>query len=109
MTNMQPIPDAAIDQYGIGVFFLCLVFCRTDLIGESSDASTDEDIEGYELWCVGAVSDRGPIEDCVGLTCGVCVPVDECMGERDLSGAIPVDDKVRVVDDLFNDNFELAG
>lgn len=109
MTNMQPIPDAAIDQYGIGVFFLCRVFCRTDLIGESSDASTDEDIEGYELWCVGAVSDRGPIEDCVGLTCGVCVAVDECMGERDLSGAIPVDDKVRVVDDLFNDNFELAG
>ena len=31
------------------------------------------------------------------------------MGERDLSGAIPLDDKVRVVDDLFNDNFELAG
>ena len=31
------------------------------------------------------------------------------MGERDLSGAILVVDKVRVVDDLFNDNFELAG
>lgn len=109
MTNMQPIPDAAIDQYGIGVFFLCRVFCRTDLIGESSDASTDEGIEGYELWCVGAVSDREATEECVGLTCGVCVAVDECMGERDLSGAIPVDDKVREVDDLLNDNFELAG
>ena len=99
MTNMQPIPDAAIDQYGIGVFFLCRVFCRTDLFSESSDAATGEDIEEYALWCVGAVD----------LTCGVCVAVDECMGERDLSGAIPVDDKVRVVDDLFNDNFELAG
>lgn len=111
MTNMQPIPDAAMDQYGIGVFFLCRVFCRTDLFGESSDASTDEDIEGYELWCVGAVSDREATEECVGLTCGVCVAVDECMGERDLSGATPVDDKVRrrVVNDLFNDNFELAG
>lgn len=102
MTNMQPIPDAAIDQYGIGVFFLCRVFCRTDLFGESSDAAiTDEDIEGYQLWCVGAGA--------VDLTCGVCVAVDESMGDRDLSGAIPVDDKVRVVDDLFNDNFELAG
>ena len=109
MTNMQPIPDAAIDQYGIGVFFLCRVFCRTDFFGESSDAATDEDIEGYELWYVGAVIDREVTEECVGLSCGVCVAVDECVGERDLSGAIPVDDKVRVVDDLFNDNFELAG
>lgn len=89
MTNRQPIPDAAIDQYGIGVFFSCRVFCRTDLFSESSNAATDE--------------------ECVGLTCGVCFAVDEYMGERDLSGAILVVDKVRVVDDLLNDNFELAG
>lgn len=103
MTNMQPIPDAAIDQYGIGVFFLCRVFCRTDLFGESSDAATDEDIDAEELCC------REATEECVGWTCGVCVAVDEYMGERDLSGAILVVDKVRVVGDLFNDNFKLAG
>ena len=103
MTNRQPIPDAAIDQYGIGVFFSCRVFCRTDLFGESSYAATDEDIEAEELCC------REATEECVGLTCGVCFAVDEYMGERDLSGAILVVNKVRVVDDLFNDNFELAG
>ena len=91
MTKMQPMKDAAIDQYGIGVFLLCRVSCRTDLFGESTDAATDEDIEADELWCAGAVSDSEATEECVGLTCGVWVPVDE------------------YIDDLFNDNFELAG
>ena len=59
MTKMQPIPDTAIDQYGNGVFFLCLVCSGRDFSDESSDPATDEDIEAEELWCVGDVSNRG--------------------------------------------------
>lgn len=97
MTKMQPIPDTAIDQYGKGVFFSCRVFCCKDLFGESSDAGTDEDTEAEELWCVGDASNRGAIEECVGLTCEECVVDDEDMYEGDISGEILVADK-EVVD-----------
>lgn len=97
MTKTQPIPDTAIDQYGKGIFFLCLVFCPIDLFrGESADAATDEDAEAEELWCVGDVSNRGAIEECVGLNCGVCVVDDEDMYDGDISGEILVVDKVVV-------------
>ena len=56
MTKMQPIPDTAIDQYGNGVFFLCIVCSDRDFSDESSDPATDEDIEAEELWCVGVVT-----------------------------------------------------
>ena len=97
MTKMQPIPDTAIDQYGNGVFFLCLVCTGRDFSDESSDPATDEDIEAEELWYVGDVSKRGAIEECVGLTCEVCVVDDEDMYEEDISGDILVADK-EVVD-----------
>ena len=97
MTKMQPIPDTAIDQYGNGVFFLCLVRTGRDFSDESSDPATDEDIEAEELWCVGDVSNRGAIEECVGLTCEVCVVDDEDMYKGDISGEILVTDK-EVVD-----------
>ena len=97
MTKMQPIPDTAIDQYGNGVFFLCLVRTGRDFSDESSDPATDEDIEAEELWCVGDVSNRGAIEECVGLTCEVCVVDDEDMYAGDISGEILVADK-EVVD-----------
>ena len=89
MTKMQPIPDTAIDQYGKGVFFLCLL-CS------GRDPPTDEDIEAEELWSVGDVSNRRAIEECVGLNCGVCVVDDEDMYEGDISGEILVVDKVVV-------------
>ena len=97
MTKMQPIPDTAIDQYGKGVFFSCCVFGRKYLFGEASDAGTDKDTEAEELWRVGDVSNRGTIEECVGLTCEECVVDDEDMYEGDISGEILVADK-EVVD-----------
>ena len=93
MTKVQPIPDTAIDQYGKGVFFSCRVFGRKGLFGESSGGGTDKDTEAEELWRVGDVSNRGATEECVGLTCEVCVVDGEDMYEGDISGEILVADK----------------
>lgn len=96
MTKMQPIPDTAINQYGNGVFFSCLIFSCGSFLDESSVPGMDEDIEEDELWCVGDVSNRGAIEEWVGLNCGVCVVDDEDMYEGDISGEILVVDKAIV-------------